>query len=650
MELPVKIRTWEQQLTEILIEANFPCALWVDFCVTKTFDETQHLKLKINTVHKAICIAYVDGKTVVMVHEKPEDETWSSVVSKHAEYVGDIWRQPLKTNKTLIGRLTFIKHNNQDWHDLKDTYKTYREPLARCIRAIRWQQTHDVKRDTNCYKMLQRAVYQYRSPLQGLVSTAQLLQNTNLSTYQTTLLTTLQENTFLLMGLSNDLLDLTGLELGEANIRRERVDILSLIYEVWRIVVDDKPEKVPLTIWIEEEVPERFYSDHARIRQVLVNLVQNAYKFTEKGGICVKVRISDQDELNDLIQKEIDTPWGNSRAPKTDSADEAAGVIAIDVIDTGIGIPEKSWGDLFVQFKQGNINKGGSGLGLSLVYKIIEAMGGGVDMWSKYKTGSRFTFIIPVEFIRPSGTPNLDVDDKKVLMIGDPSSLRQWTNYIKGTELRECIDFKRAWSQHLSHSKVDIVVMQIGPEWSEAIEICQSINHHPRGKDYVGICIGLGVWPVLPAGNGVWAGMKMIIPGKADWRFGRALGKKPVKEETVNAIKHITLPILHSTKTTILFATGLNFKWISQMLNELGYSRIYSHESERKQWKDATWVFVTTDEVEKYKKWKSKYYSSHLTVGLGDEAMANEVQRVIRMPPTESDISVLIELGSRLVT
>jgi len=638
-DMEPKIRTWEQQLTEVLKEANFPCALWVDFCVTKTFDETQHLKLKINTVHKAICIAYVDGANITLVREKPDDETWSPVVTKHSEYSGDVWRQPLRSSKTTIGRLTFIKHANQSWSDFKDVYKTYRDPIGRCIRAIRWQRTHSVKTDASCYKMLQRAVYQYRTPLQGLMSTLQLLQNTSLNEYQNKLLTTLQDNTFLLMGLSNDLLDLTSLEIGEAvQMRREQVDIWGLIQEVWRIVVDDKQEKVPLTIWIEEEVPEWFYSDRARLRQILVNLIQNAYKFTEKGGICVKVRISDQDELNDLIQKEVETPWGSGRAPR--SADDAIGVIAVDVIDTGIGIPEKSWGDLFQQFKQGNINKGGSGLGLSLVYKIVEAMGGGVDMWSKHKTGSRFTFIIPVEYIS-SSSPNVEVDSK-ILMIGDSTSLRQWTSYIKGLSIYECIDFKRAWSQHLSHSKIDVVMMQFGLDWNDAIEICQSMNNHPRGKDYIGICIGLGTWPILQAGNGVWAGMKFIIPGKIDWRFGRALGKKPVREET-NVVKHtIATPILHTTRPTILFASGISFKWISQMLNELGYSRICNGDK-----RDATWVFVTQDAAEQYMKWRDKCYSAHVVIGLGWDSEL--MHRSIKMPPTVSDIGVLVAISKEIV-
>lgn len=211
-----------------------------------------------------------------------------------------------------------------------------------------------------------------------------------------------------LLGLINDILDLSRIDAGKMELNFEEVDIGSLVSSVLstaRGLVKEKP--VQLKQDIQEDIPAIF-ADPTRIRQVFLNLLQNAAKFTDEGSITLIVRSRE----------------GESGAPEVYAAVE----------DTGIGISDEDKAKLFVPFSQVDSSatrkSGGTGLGLSISRNLIELHGGHIDVESEVGKGSTFYFTIPA---LPS-TQALQVDEetRTVLAIDDdPKIITLYRRYLE---------------------------------------------------------------------------------------------------------------------------------------------------------------------------------------------------------------------------
>jgi signal transduction histidine kinase len=172
-----------------------------------------------------------------------------------------------------------------------------------------------------------------------------------------------------LLGLINDLLDISHIEAGLMELEFQEVDLAQLIQSVMATtsaLVHDKP--VELYQEIDPDIP-KVQGDMARIRQVLLRLLANAAKFTERGSITV-------------------------RAWPTD------GRVMVSVSDTGVGIPEEDRERIFERFEQGTLENGrrpnGAGLGLALSKQFVEMHGGQIWVESEVGKGSTFTFSLPL--------------------------------------------------------------------------------------------------------------------------------------------------------------------------------------------------------------------------------------------------------------
>jgi len=179
-----------------------------------------------------------------------------------------------------------------------------------------------------------------------------------------------------LLELINDILDLAKIEAGALELERVEVPLPRLISDVLSVVRPKASEKkLSLRCRILTPVPDRIYGDAVRLRQVLVNLVGNAVKFTERGFVEVKVS-----------GRQVDAGTAELR---------------IEVVDTGPGIPPDKLDRIFEPFRQadGSITRkhGGTGLGLSVVKRLTEAMGGKVTARSAVGLGSVFVVELPVE-------------------------------------------------------------------------------------------------------------------------------------------------------------------------------------------------------------------------------------------------------------
>ncbi len=181
-----------------------------------------------------------------------------------------------------------------------------------------------------------------------------------------------------LLSLINDILDFSKIESGSMEINEAEYDLSSVLNDVFNMVhLRAESKALKLMMDVDDSLPTILYGDEMRIRQIMVNIVNNAIKYTQKGSVTLKIEGTMQFE--DVI------------------------TLKIDVIDTGIGIKKDDIYKLFDKFKRLDIDKNktveGSGLGLAITNSLLELMGGSITVESEYGKGSTFTVILPQKIV-----------------------------------------------------------------------------------------------------------------------------------------------------------------------------------------------------------------------------------------------------------
>ncbi len=186
-----------------------------------------------------------------------------------------------------------------------------------------------------------------------------------------------------LLNLINDILDLSKIEAGKMEIVNDVYylsSVLNNVVNMMRVKAEEK--KLEFRVEVDERIPDLLMGDDTRISQVIINILNNAVKYTREGSVCLKVE-----------KAEPLTAYG------TDAVGEDVVVLKISVSDTGIGIREEDMGKLFGNFERldqkANKNVEGTGLGLSITGKMLEMMNGRIEVESVYGKGSTFTIYIP---------------------------------------------------------------------------------------------------------------------------------------------------------------------------------------------------------------------------------------------------------------
>ncbi|MEQ9009711.1 MAG: ATP-binding protein, partial [Ekhidna sp.] len=315
---------------------------------------------------------------------------------------------PYQSNELLmqdlaISTLTSLMIMGICLYVFKRTYIDDRRELRKRNKELEAEKQNAESTDQAKTTFLATISHEMRTPLNGIVGMTELLSKTDVTQEQRELIESLGYSSNILHGLISNVLDITIIEAGKLELSMSSFSTKVELNAIWRVFekrVSGNPN-ITIKLDLDPNLPEYLTGDIARIRQVLVNLLNNAIKFTWKGSIILSVKVVAQ--TGDVCS------------------------VKFSIKDTGAGIPEDKQAHLFETFYKASDDAAyeGSGLGLSIVEKLVRLMGGEIQFESVPKQGSNFYFTLPLGVASKDDLENYDkivvpgLEELDVLLVED---------------------------------------------------------------------------------------------------------------------------------------------------------------------------------------------------------------------------------------
>jgi len=369
--------------------------------------------------------------------------------------------------------------------------------------------------------------HEIRTPMNGVLGMAELLLNSPLAEKQRHLADSVHRSGTALLSIINDILDFSKIEAGKLELERIEFGLRETIEEAVDLFADPASKKgLELTCYIPDDIPDNVIGDPVRLRQVLLNLVGNAVKFTPRGEVTVRAA---------LLRQEPDTL-----------------TLKVDVADTGQGIPPQVQTRLFTAFSQadGSTTRhfGGTGLGLAIVKQLVQLMGGEVGLTSASNQGSTFWFTTQLGWIAQQpivNTTDRFLDHLKILVVDDNETnryildahLTSWgADTITADSGAAALALLREHTRR--HAPIDLAILDIHMPEMDGLMLAKAIKEDPaihhidlwalssvdsQTPGGAGAALGFSAWLRKPVRQSLLReclrrrqqGMSMIPPAKA---------------------------------------------------------------------------------------------------------------------------------------
>jgi signal transduction histidine kinase/DNA-binding response OmpR family regulator/HPt (histidine-containing phosphotransfer) domain-containing protein len=315
--------------------------------------------------------------------------------------------------------------------------------------------------------------HEIRTPMNGVLGMAELLLNTPLTEKQQHLADSVHRSGTALLSIINDILDFSKIEAGKLALECLEFGLRETVEDAVELFAEPAGKKgVELTCFLPENIPDSAIGDPVRLRQVLLNLLGNALKFTHRGEVTVSVRLLTQDAQKVMLK--------------------------FEVTDTGVGIAPETQARLFTAFTQadGSTTRhfGGTGLGLAIVKQLVQLMGGDVGITSTPGQGSTFWFTVQLDCAPPRAhpvpTPDRFLAGLRVLIVDDNATNR----FILHTHLTawgaEAIDTDTGaaalalLTQAIhEHRPFDLAILDIHMPDMDGFMLAQAIKSNPAIRE-----------------------------------------------------------------------------------------------------------------------------------------------------------------------